>query len=536
MSLKFLLALAACLPLALAGCGGGGTPAASTASPSGNTGGSGTQTPAAALNAAENAVAAANSAKTAAAVEAARRALDAAVETASAAVETVEADSATLQTVEADVQTYQTEQTAILDGLQPITPASLATVKPAATLQIRITWRSGRRLTFQDYLSYLAAAERHNAAVAAAEKAMARARAERTPVRIDDARRAVRAIERSVIGVREAVDTALETTRTALTRARNYRTEQTPLIAAIQTQPETPPSSPSSSPHSGRSRVDDLALTHASMTDIIYEDQSLRASADCPARVYDDVSTDFATCRFVLANGDDFTIPTFDLTGALRGASDLTNGFSALVPGGAINGVRVAIRRDPDDDGATVVDFGDGPAFVTTEIGGVERYSAFGTEWNYHPGQRHESGLVLDDSVGPMRSFAFGERTTRRPLGSGTWRGAMVGTSIVESGPTLPALAGEAVLTFSLSNNLIDVRISNVRSYNDARYTGRSSFSWSNLRVQSDGRFHQDGSGNNHITGNFYGPEAAETAGVFEHGSVIGAWLAKAPEVLDADN
>ena len=136
---KFLLAIAACLPIALSGCGGGGgTPAASTASPSG------TQTPAAALTAAENAVAAANSAKTAAAVEAARRALDAAVETAAAAVETVEADSATLRTVEADVQTYQTQQTAILDGLQPITPASLATVKPAATLQLRITWRSGR--------------------------------------------------------------------------------------------------------------------------------------------------------------------------------------------------------------------------------------------------------------------------------------------------------------------------------------------------------------------------------------------------------
>ena len=40
MHRKFLLALAACLPLALSGCGGGGgTPASSTASPSGTTGG-----------------------------------------------------------------------------------------------------------------------------------------------------------------------------------------------------------------------------------------------------------------------------------------------------------------------------------------------------------------------------------------------------------------------------------------------------------------------------------------------------------------
>ena len=228
---------------------------------------------------------------------------------------------------------------------------------------------------------------------------------------------------------------------------------------------------------------------------------------------------------------------TISLTGSLDGASDFTHGFSALVPGGAINGVRVAIRRERDDPLPTVIDIEDWEYFVT-HIGGVERYSAFGTEWTYHPSSRHAryGGRTTDDSVGPMYSFAFGERTARRPLGSGTWRGAMVGTTIFESGPTLPALAGEAALTFSLSNNLIDVRISNVRSYNTARYTGPSSFSWSNLRVQSDGRFHQDGSGNNHVTGNFYGPEATETAGVFEHGSVIGAWLAKAPEVLDADN
>ena len=507
MSKKLLLALAACLPLALAGCGGGGgTPAASTQTPAAST-----QTPAAALTAAENAVAAANSAKTAAAVEAARRALDAAVETASAAVEAVEADSAALRTVEADVQTYQTQQTAILDGLQPITPASLATVKPAATLQLRITWRSGR-LTPLDYLLHLGAADRHNAAVAAAEKAMARARAERTPVRIDEARRAVRAIERSVIGVREAVDAALETTRTAFTRARNYRTEQTPLIAAIQTQPEQRGGGRVAT--WSQSRVADLNVTHVQMTDIRSPDGS-RTEVVCSDSVTNGFACSQVLAADVAAIAGRSRIP-MRVAGVhvapLQGASDLTNGFSALVSGGAINDVRVAIK------GPVTTDGGD-----RYNIGGVGQYSAFSTEWF------DEQTLGWSSAS----STAFGERAARRPLGSGTWRGAMVGTSISDSGP---ALAGRAALTFSLADNEIDVQISSVRSYNAVSYTGPSSFSWSNLRVQSDGRFHRDGSGNDHITGNFYGPETTETAGVFEQGSVIGAWLAIAPEILDADN
>ena len=105
-------------------------------------------------------------------------------------------------------------------------------------------------------------------------------------------------------------------------------------------------------------------------------------------------------------------------------------------------------------------------------------------------------------------------------LGAGQWSAL----PISDSGP---ALAGEAVLAFSLADNEIDVEISNVRSYDDVSYTGPSSFSWSNLQVQSDGQFRRADAQNDHISGNFYGPNTEESAGVFERGSVVGAWLAK---------
>ena len=228
MSKKLLLALAGCLPIALSGCGGGGGGGASSSpaaqSPSVE---SETQTPTAALDAAKTAVDNANSARTEAAVQRAIRALSAAVETAETAKTAAQADLDAAQAALTEAQDYRTAQTAILDGLQPITAArlSLAAVKPAATVAEAA------------------------AALDAARNAVAAATSTRTAAAIQRARRALSQAVDTADAAFDAARSDLFAASDALTRAQNYRTEQTPILNSLPfTQPPGTPPPPSSPP------------------------------------------------------------------------------------------------------------------------------------------------------------------------------------------------------------------------------------------------------------------------------------------------
>ena len=303
--------------------------------------------------------------------------------------------------------------------------------------------------------------------------------------------------------------------------------------------PAPEPSSPSDSgsgsmgdtsetlPEDYQRRVTDLNITHVESTDYVSSGgRDEVVCSDSVSQVQDPFGggTELAGCTVTASEGPAIPtpIPVNDYVEVFRGASDLSNGFSSLVPGGKINGVELAVKSIDLEDSE-----------VLNVIGGIGRYSGFGTSRVYD----------ANDRITLAFSYAFGERTAMRPseiLPSetfrATWRGAMVGISISDSGP---ALAGKVVLTYEVADNMVDVDISNVRSYDDVSYTGPSSFSWSDLQVQSDGEFHQAGSQNNHISGSFYGSKTDEefgqgevesavfeSAGVFEHNSVVGAWLA----------
>ena len=430
-------------------------------------------------------MATATSTRTEAAIQAARRALSAAVETAEADKTAAQADLNAAQAAVTKAQDYRAAQAAILDRLRPI--SDLATVETAST--------------------DAEAAE----ALTTAGNAVATATSTRTEAAIQAARRALSAAVETAEAYKIAAQTALDAAQAALTEAQNYRTAQTAVLDGLQ--PISAVTRYSDGSSGGQSRVTDLNITHVKMTDfLIVEGGSLpntllpiqqgRAKFSCldsvPQNTNGEAGLSETGCTFVPARpiAPYFAITLETLVEGLRGASDQSNGFASLVPGGTINGIELAVR-------------GEGGS-----LAGVGQYSAFSTHRGYDANQSFVSA----------QSEVFGERTARRPLGTATWRGAMVGTSISDSGP---ALAGEAVLAFSLADNEIDVEISNVRSYDDVSYTGPSSFSWSNLQVQSDGQFRRADAQNDHISGNFYGPNTEESAGVFERGSVVGAWLAK---------
>ena len=537
MHRKFLLALAACLPLALAGCSGGGG-ASSSAAPQTPTGGSGSQTPAAALEAAKTAVAAANRAKTADAVRAAQRALATAVQTAEAAVETAETAEAAAQAAVTKARNYRTAQSAILDGLTPIAAsASLAAVRAASTPALA------------------------EAAYAAARDAVAYAIATETQEAIDAARRALQNALAVAVAAAAAAEAALAEARGDLQEAQDYREIQAAAVAAIQTQPESQPSTSGGSVF----RLHGLDVTHLEMTDpywhipdstdstyrISTEDAGDQRASDnmrfelvCPG-----VRPDLNKCTAEVANIDgteygiasrDYSASTFheSLTGVTMGSLDASRMF------GGDYLASVEFWYDADNC-ASAQGTACGSGDERQRFGGKGRHSFFYSQTTTGDGT---------ETVAQTFAAAMGYLSPGRPRrldsetgATATWSGGMVGRDMRQATP----LVGDAEVEFSFADNTVDVTISEIRkttvpgfdSYAD--YNGPEAFEWAGLRVNSDASFYIPGFGNDrsdtdlhpvygYIDGDFYGAGAEEVAGVFERAWVSGAFLALRGEEIEA--
>ena len=114
-----------------------------------------------------------------------------------------------------------------------------------------------------------------------------------------------------------------------------------------------------------------------------------------------------------------------------------------------------------------------------------------------------------------------------------TYDGVMLGTDLKTSNK----LIGDSRILYQqtgggLGDSHVDVRISNVRESTTAghsslgEYTGPEEFSWNDLPFDDYGSFGSNSDAEGYIEGNFYGRDGGETAGVFERGNVVGAWLA----------
>ena len=184
-------------------------------------------------------------------------------------------------------------------------------------------------------------------------------------------------------------------------------------------------------------------------------------------------------------------------TGALSNASILKT----------IGGVDVLLHH-----GQASLD--DGTRLSTDTWGGWMEHSAFGVL----------SGSVLSGDfrgVDAYFSGSFGEGTSRRDFveRGATWTGAMVGVRR----DTGQGVTGDARLHFETG---LDIDFTNISG-------GVPDISWHDLyvcglgvtcvsrRVESIGNF-RDSNGSDYIRGNFYGPNAEEVAGIFEHGVGIG--------------
>ena len=181
-------------------------------------------------------------------------------------------------------------------------------------------------------------------------------------------------------------------------------------------------------------------------------------------------------------------------------------------------------------------------------FGGIGTHSMFFTDQmlmpSYSDWRRGTGPGVLTPHA--IHNFAMGELHDGRPAydgpnqptGTAAWRGAMLG--VEERSGT--QLFGDSAIVYDFANNTVDVELSRVSpsgitQWFDGPYSGPSSFSWPGLTVNSDGSFYIPGYDNDrkgsplhptlgYVDGDFYGPNAEESAGVFERQGVSGAWLA----------
>ena len=519
---KLLLAVAGCLSIALAGCGGGASssPATDTPGPSG-----GAATPAEALEAAESAVAAAQSAETAATIAAARAALDGAVQTAQRSVQTAE-------TTLSEAQAYQAAQIRTLEGLQ-VRGSNAVTLAAAAELE---------------------AAEN---ASEAAQNAVAAAQAERTAAAIEAA---IEALEAAV----KAAQDALEAARRALSEAQAYREAQNRELDKLQ-----PPNEPSNEP----ARLPPQSVTHVVSTDLFLN----LADGEPPTQenfgrmnlVCDMQSFEGAECRTRIPDGNgnyienDYSIFEDGLAQEMIAAINRTNGFEPF-GSGSINDVELSVKRVPvsGEDIASTRNIANNVnirrSFVR-RVYGVGTYSAFGAQATW-------LGLDGISNYTGGSAFAFGNIVHPRAYDDGVarnagWKGAMAGFD----GTTGTALEGEVTMIYNFAGNSLDISIQRIE--NPIPVRGGIPFSgdyirWNDIQVLPNGEFYSNDRERRGgiiypdyfrphpkdvVQGAFYGSgqNVAEAAGVFEAYEdascsdsrqqcryIYGGWLAKQPELL----
>ena len=123
------------------------------------------------------------------------------------------------------------------------------------------------------------------------------------------------------------------------------------------------------------------------------------------------------------------------------------------------------------------------------------------------------------DILGVSWTSHFPATNPKEPDGSARWSGRMVGIDSRDRG----AVTGRAAIALDFSGSVVDVSFTGIRTL--ASDAPVDAMEWRNLPV-SEGAFSSDYSDTpgSRIEGRFYGDRHREAGGVFEHGSVVGAF------------
>ena len=122
-------------------------------------------------------------------------------------------------------------------------------------------------------------------------------------------------------------------------------------------------------------------------------------------------------------------------------------------------------------------------------------------------------------------ALVAGERTDLPLTGSATWLGPMVAMPIAGENKG-GSLIGTAALNYDLAAGGLDVAFSGIKIIDRGAAHTTETVMFADLAVDSGGAFNRGPAGAR-IHGNFFGPGHGESAGIFEHSQMVGAFGAK---------
>ena len=172
--------------------------------------------------------------------------------------------------------------------------------------------------------------------------------------------------------------------------------------------------------------------------------------------------------------------------------------------------------------------------FGTTETGDPYRNYTYGyggwLDHGYFEVQRIITSTMPESTVsyGPLERLGalFGTGTGSNPVsGSATWRGVMVGADVSHNTFDDDVVRGDTDVRVDLANADVDVTFTNIRYL--ANDSALGDISWEDIPMVN-GRFEKAvDSQPSHLSGTFLGHDHEEVGGVFEHGTLVGAFGAK---------
>lgn len=164
----------------------------------------------------------------------------------------------------------------------------------------------------------------------------------------------------------------------------------------------------------------------------------------------------------------------------------------------------------------------DDTGFAIHAWGAWLEHSGFGVETG--SGSVDDDGTIVEASY--RVGIAAGDLTGSVPGGTAMWEGGMVAAPVTGEHKDF-VIVGGAELTFDLATTTIDALF--IGRYHDieASHLTVPPVQFDDVPVSSSGTFGA-GSTGDRISGGFYGPDHAETAGVFEQSNLVGAFGAKA--------
>ena len=181
--------------------------------------------------------------------------------------------------------------------------------------------------------------------------------------------------------------------------------------------------------------------------------------------------------------------------------------------------IRIARRYQSTTDGGT-------GRFHQDGYFGTMEHAAFGSGF-YRFRDWHSQGGDIWDFYSRGTGFQ-GDLSGSRPAGSASWSGHMIGhQSGVKVGED-PFVEGRAGVSVSLSDNLVDIGFSDIRSVDRER--SLANFGFEDIPLSSDGTF--EGFDRGLVEGAFFGPAHEEVAGMFQQNdnNVVGSFGAIKPD------